>query len=204
MKRIFIVIILLCGAFMVIFMGCKKKEFVQRGKRIDLPEVFLGINFCTLKAKDIIEAHQRAGAQYTIFDNDKNKEVTYDGNEEQLIADIKITSNYFIGKGIPGEMIMECSYSYIPIWDNFEITITVKEEYYNEWLNKCIKQFGYENAYINTDGYGEYMWSSGGQNDCIHWIYISKKSVGQFSPKVVPGGFFIVIRMTDRIKDHVH
>lgn len=208
MKIVWCISMMLCIGVLV-FTGCKKnelekKEFTQLGKRIDLPEEYMGINFCTLTAKDILEQLQKAGASYTIFDNDTEKEITFDGNYDTLTSTISIVSNYFIGQGIPQEMIIESSYDYIPIWDSFNIWITIKEEYYAPMLEKLKKQFGYENARVNTMGYGEVEWSSGTKEDCIDWVTMSRKFQGGHATIMKEGAFFLEIRMRGRIEDCVH
>lgn len=198
--------IVLLVSSVILHGGCKKKELYQEGKRINLPNEFLGINFCTLTAKEIIEKHEKAGAPYKIIDLDKNEEIKFDGDYEKLEIFMEIFSKYFIGEGIDQFMILEASYCYFPHLDSFGITIDLKEEYYHTVLEQLKKQFGFENAYVrmNTEeGYGVVEWVSEA-DDCIDLIAISNESEENNKKVKRKGSFSLRIRMHSRIEDHVH
>lgn len=201
-KLLSVVMLSICIVF---YGGCKKKEYMQEGKRIPLGKEFLGINFCTLTAKDIIEMHNKAGMIYKLVDYDKQEEIKFGSDYEKISSlNYGIESKYFIGKGLEQKMIIDVSYTYIPIWDSFHIEVTLKDEYFPILLEQLKKQFGYENAYVNTKGLGEIEWISGEAEDCIDWITITKKLQGGTVPVIEEkGAFFLVIRMSSRIHDHV-
>lgn len=198
--------IVLLVSSVILHGGCKKKELYQEGKRINLPNEFLGIDFCTLTAKEIIEKHEKAGAPYKIIDLDKNEEIKFDGDYEKLEISMAIISKYFIGKGIDQNKIIRVYYGYIPIYDSIDITIDLKEEYYHTVLEQLKKQFGFENAYVrmNTEeGYGVVEWSSE-RGHCIDCITISNESEENNKKVKRKGSFSLEIRMHPRIEDHVH
>jgi len=180
----------------------KPKETIRYGKYIKLPENLFGINFCSLKLKDIKKQLENSRKLYEIYDCDGNlfSSLEYKGEFQYICSYV---SDVFIGSGLDKNQIIKISYGYLPHLDNFSFTIVMKVEYYDEALKILNDKLGYKYAFYNMDDYEELSWRADPNvaiPTCISKIVLSKR-LRYAEPE--KGVFYLEIYTRGRTS-HVH
>lgn len=157
--------------------GCFGKEKVQYGKDIKLPNSMYCINFSTIKLIDIISILQKNNVNFKTYNWD-SQEIKWRGTQDQIERLLLIETNEFIGCDLDKSKIIKVVYRIMPPYMAFQVCVTMKIEYYDKLLESLNKQFGNNNAYINTRRYNEISWDANNKTatqDDVLFVILSKQ-----------------------------
>lgn len=178
MKKITVVLIL------CIFSLCscpRNDKQVKYGNYIKFSNKLYGINWSTIKVQDVIIILQKKNISFKCYDWDTGKEFTWSGSKEDIKKIGKIETNYFIGSELDASNIDKVEYSCLYPYMSFQISITMKNEYYDFILESLNKKFGEKNSYVNLKGFGEVCWYASSKDiiptDVIS-VELSKRQLG--------------------------
>lgn len=139
--------------------SCKNNaNQITYGNYIKFSNILYGINWSVVKVHDIIPILQQKNISFKCYDWDTGKEFTWSGSKKDIKRIGKIETNYFIGSELDASHIDKVEYACIYPYMSFQISITMKNEYYDIVLESLNKKFGEKNSYVNLKGFDEVGW----------------------------------------------
>ncbi len=188
----------------ILFVVYCKPQKEMPFKRTVIPNNIFGINFCKLQLSDIISSLKNNKKIFKCYNTSIDNEIKYTGKNEELEKITGIITNFYIGKGLDRNKIIEVWYNYFPFDEEFIFSLKFKEEYYTTLLELLNKELGAKNSNVNSEGYGEISWNDDPKhNSCILHIILSKRQQYDDPEKAEKGVCYLEIRTRARYP-HVH
>jgi hypothetical protein len=169
------------------------------------PDKMFGIDFCKLQFIDIVRVLYNKRVAFQCYDGD-GIAIKCTASKEGLNKICRIDTDYFIGRELDKDKIIDIAYFHMPYDDYFIFKIEFKEEYYDIIYDLLKNKLGSNTARVNEIGYDEISWRADPQMSvptCISKIILSKRYRYETIEEAKKGVCYLSIQTRAR-NPHIH